>query len=68
YVHLDIKPDNFALGLGELSNQVFLINFGLAQLFRNLATCSHITQTKGSSTICTIHYSLINCHLGLTPS
>ncbi|KAH9953833.1 kinase-like domain-containing protein, partial [Russula dissimulans] len=68
YVHLNIKPDNFVLGLGELSNQVFLINFELAQLFRNPATHSHIAQTKGSSTIGTIHYLSINCHLGLTLS
>lgn len=68
YVHLDVKPDNFALGIGELSNQVFLIDFGLAQLFRNPATRSHIVRINGSSTIGTIRYSSINCHLGLTPS
>lgn len=65
YVHLDVKPDNFALGIGELSNQVFLIDFGLAQLFRNPATRSHIVQ---SSVIGTVRYSSINCHLGLAPS
>ncbi|KAF8498962.1 kinase-like domain-containing protein [Russula emetica] len=47
YVHLDIKPDNFALGI---------------------ATRSHTMQIYGSSTIGTICYSSINCHLGLTPS
>jgi len=56
------------LGIGGLSNQVFLIDFGLSQLFRNPATHSHIVQTKGSSIIGTIHYSSVNCHLGLTPS
>ena len=68
YVHLDIKPDNFALGIGKWSNRVFLIDFGLAQLFRNPATRSHTAQTKGSSVIGTVRYSSINCHLGLTPS
>ena len=29
YIHLNIKPDNFTLGVGELSNQVFLIDFEL---------------------------------------
>jgi len=65
YVHLDIKPDNFALGIGELSNQVFLIDFGLAQLFRNPATRSY---TNGPGVIGTVRYSSINCHLGLAPS
>jgi serine/threonine protein kinase len=68
YVHLDVKPDNFALGIGELSNQVFLIDFRLAQLFHDPATHSHTMEINGSSTIGTIHYSSINCHLGLTPS
>ncbi len=68
YVHLDVKPDNFMLGVGELSDQVFLIDFGLAQLFRNLVTRRHIVQTYGSSVIGTVRYSSINCHLGLTPS
>ena len=68
YVHLDVKPDNFALGIGELSNQVFLIDFGLTQLFRNPTTGSQTVQINGSSTIGTVRYSSINCHLGLTPS
>jgi serine/threonine protein kinase len=66
YVHLDVKPENFALGIGKLSNQVFLIDFGFARLFRNPATHHHV-QVDGSSTIGTIRYSSINCHLGLTP-
>ena len=42
YIHFNTKPNNFMLSIGKLSNQVFLINFGLAQLFCNLVTCSHI--------------------------
>ena len=54
------------LGIGEFSNQVFLINFRLSQLFHNPATCSHIMQINGCGVIGTIHYLSINCHLGLT--
>jgi serine/threonine protein kinase len=68
YVHLDVKPDNFALGFGEFSDQVFLIDFGLSQLFRNPVTGSHIMQINGCGVIGTIRYTSINCHLGLTPS
>jgi serine/threonine protein kinase len=68
YIHLDIKPDNFMLGIGKLSNQVFLIDFGLARLFRNPTTRHHTAQINGSGVIGTICYSSINCHLGLTPS
>jgi serine/threonine protein kinase len=65
YIHLDVKPDNFALGIGKLSNHVYLFDFGIAQLFRNPATRRHF---NGSGVIGTIRYSSINCHLGLTPS
>jgi serine/threonine protein kinase len=68
FVHLDVKPDNFILGVGELSNQVFLIDFGLAQLFRNPATRRHIAQSNEYSVTGTLRYASINCHLGLTPS
>jgi len=68
YIHLNVKSDNFALGISELSDQVFLMDFRLTQLFCNPATCSHAIQANGSSLVGTIHYLLINCHLGLTLS
>jgi serine/threonine protein kinase len=68
YVHLDIKPDNFMIGAGDRSSRVFLIDFGLARLFRNPATHEHITQAKGLDITGTVRYSSINSHLGLTQS
>jgi serine/threonine protein kinase len=65
YVHLDVKPHNFALGIGELSNEVFLIDFGLARLFRDPATYRPL---NGPSVVGTVCYSSINSHLGLIPS
>jgi hypothetical protein len=56
------------LGIGKLSNKVFLINFRLAQLFCNPATCRHTMQKNRSGLIGTVHYSSVNCHHGLTPS
>jgi serine/threonine protein kinase len=68
YVHLDVKPDNFLLGVGESSDQVFLVDFGLAQLFRDPVTNLHIAQSDASDFIGTARYSSINRHLGLAPS
>ncbi len=65
YVHLDIKPENFMLGTGKMSNQVYLFNFGLTELFCNLVTCTHTTLVKGVGPMGTVCYSSINSHLGL---
>src|SRR5260370_14750815 len=56
------------MGDGESPSQVFLIDFGLIQLFRNPATHEHIMQAKGLDITGTVHYSSINSHLGVTQS
>ncbi|KAE8674345.1 Casein kinase I isoform delta-like [Hibiscus syriacus] len=35
FLHRDIKPDNFIMGLGRRANQVYMIGFGLAKKYRN---------------------------------
>jgi serine/threonine protein kinase len=42
YLHRDIKPDNFLMGLGRKANQVYLIDFGLAKRYRDANTNRHI--------------------------
>lgn len=32
YIHRDIKPDNLMMGLGDTSNIVHMIDFGLSRL------------------------------------
>jgi casein kinase I family protein HRR25 len=38
YIHRDIKPDNFLMGLGAESHIVNIIDFGLAKRFRDPKT------------------------------
>ena len=68
YIHRDVKPANFMTGAGELSNQVFLIDFGLAQLFRDPSTRRHVPFMSGLKTVGTIAFTSINSHSGRTQS
>ncbi|KAG9077869.1 serine/threonine protein kinase, partial [Ceratobasidium sp. 370] len=42
FIHSDIKPDNFLMGIGKHGNQVNVIDFGLAKKYRNPKAHLHI--------------------------
>ncbi|KAF8400844.1 hypothetical protein HHK36_014147 [Tetracentron sinense] len=49
FLHRDIKPDNFLMGLGRKANQVYIIDFGLAKRYRDSTTNRHIPYSLVSS-------------------
>ncbi|CAL8100289.1 unnamed protein product [Calicophoron daubneyi] len=68
FIHRDIKPDNFLMGIGRSCNKVFLIDFGLAKKFRDSRTHRHITYREDKALIGTARYASLNSHAGVEQS
>mmetsp|Transcript_10095 Transcript_10095/g.10042 ORF Transcript_10095/g.10042 Transcript_10095/m.10042 type:complete len:292 (+) Transcript_10095:10-885(+) len=64
-VHRDIKPQNFAIGLGENSNKIYLIDFGLAKRFMDETSHKHVEYKENRGLVGTLWYISINTHLGI---
>ncbi|KAG1844293.1 casein kinase I isoform delta [Suillus tomentosus] len=65
YIHGDIKPQNVVVGLGDLRDTAFIINFGIAKEFWNTSTSVHIPFRQGQCLAGTPAFASINNHLGV---
>lgn len=70
-LHRDIKPENMAMGYGENSRTVYLLDFGLSKSWqdsalRHIKNNSHISSTLPSNrrVVGTLRFSSANLHYG----
>ena len=42
YVHRDIKPDNYLIGMGKKADTLYIIDFGLAKRYISPKTGEHV--------------------------
>ncbi|XP_073273514.1 casein kinase 1-like protein 10 isoform X1 [Primulina huaijiensis] len=68
FLHRDIKPDNFLMGLGRKANQVYVIDYGLAKKYRDLQTHKHVPYRENKNLTGTARYASVNTHLGVEQS
>lgn len=66
-IHRDIKPENFVMGDGHDINMQYLIDFGIAKLYKN-SDEEHISPKEGKGLIGTARYTSINSHQGIEQS
>lgn len=68
FIHRDIKPDNFLVGLGKKQWLIYVIDYGLAKRYKDPATKEHIKYRDNKNLTGTARYTSINTHLGVEQS
>lgn len=68
YLHRDLKPNNFVIGRGDKLNIIYLIDFGLAKMYKDCVTGSHIPFQDRKQVVGTMRFASINAHYGMEQS
>ena len=64
FVHRDVKPDNFLMGLGEKTGIVHVVDMGLAKRYYDPALKKHLVFRNDKSLTGTARYASVHAHMG----
>ncbi len=65
FLHRDIKPDNFLIGLNDAAQTVYMIDMGLCKRYVDSNTGMHIPYKVNKKLTGTPRYASVNTHLGI---
>ncbi len=65
FLHRDIKPDNFLVGLNDAAQTVYMIDMGLCKRYVDPATGAHIPYKMNKKLTGTPRYASVNTHMGI---
>jgi serine/threonine protein kinase len=68
FLHRDIKPDNFLIGVGPMKNRIYLIDFGLSKRFIDSQSKEHIDYKTNVNFTGSFRFSSIRNHKGIEQS
>jgi len=64
FVHRDVKPDNFLMGLGEKTGICHVVDMGLAKRYYDPALKKHLAFRNDKSLTGTARYASVHAHMG----
>jgi len=68
FLHCDLKPANFAIGYGDKSHIIYLIDYGLCVPFKDLKTGEHKPFKEGKTLQGNMRFASANAQLGAEQS
>lgn len=65
FLHRDVKPDNFLLGVGKRRHYIYIIDLGLAKRYKDPKSGEHIQYRDGKNLTGTARYASVSTHIGI---